>query len=382
MATIAPFPSISPKQHEEKLQHPERLAALETTGLMDTLPEHVFDRAVRLATEMIGAPIGLMALVDGERQFFKAQIGLPEHVAATRQTSLRHSFCQYVVTAGEPLAVVDAREHELLRNNLAVPELGVVAYLGIPIRTPDGQAVGSFCAIDVVPHEWSEREQRVLTDIAGMVESEIALRQEAASRQLLVCELNHRVKNLFAVVGGMIELTSRMSATPEEMAKAVRGRIVALSRAHELIRPAVTLESAKRADVSLQALVSALIEPHLNHANDHLTIDGPTLTLGASAATKLTLVLHELATNAGKYGALSVQEGWLEVTWKLVNERLVLDWSETSGPPIAAPPLRRGFGSKLIEMTVTGHLHGELETEWRARGVHHRITVPLVRLEA
>ncbi|WP_138468291.1 HWE histidine kinase domain-containing protein [Poseidonocella sp. HB161398] len=374
------FPPGVPADHEDRLKDPDRLTALERSALLDTLPEEAFDRAVRLATSVIGAPVGLLSLVDSERQFFKAQTGLPEAVACNRGTPLSQSFCQYVVTSGRPLSVSDARIHPLLSKNGAVSGLGVVAYMGVPIRGPDGQVLGSFCGIDSQPRQWGARELAVLEDLGAIIESEIRLRQEISTRQLLVGELNHRVKNLFSVVSGMIGMTARGAESPAEMSEALRGRINALARAHDLIRPVVTQQSEGRADVSLQALVVTLLEPHLMRQDDHVTVTGPTLSLGAGGATNLALVLHEFATNAAKYGALSVPEGHLAVTWTTEGGRLLLDWTETGGPAVEVPAAA-GFGSRLVDMTVRGHFRGSMETDWRPDGLHRQLVLPLGRVE-
>ncbi|MEM0900033.1 MAG: GAF domain-containing protein [Pseudomonadota bacterium] len=145
---------------------------------MDSPIEDTFDRAVRLATRILGAPVGLLSLVDGERQFFKAQIGLPEPSATDRQTPLTHSFCQHVVAANAPLSVRDAREDPLVKDNLAIPDLGVIAYLGVPVHAPSGHVLGSFCAIQSEPRDWTAQEREALEDIAATIETEIALRKE------------------------------------------------------------------------------------------------------------------------------------------------------------------------------------------------------------
>ena len=376
------FPPEQPADHLARLANPDRLAALERSALMDTMPEEAFDRAVRLATEVIGVPVGLLSLVDSDRQFFKAQIGLPEPFACTRQTPLSHSYCQFVVTTDRPLAVSDARQHPLLKESGAVPDLAAIAYLGVPIHAPDGQVLGSFCALDDRPHDWTERELRVLSDLATMIESEIRLRQEIANRQLLVHELNHRVKNLFTVVSGMIGMTARNALSPAEMSQVLRGRIHALARAHDLIRPVVDDDMGARTAVSLQALLVTLLEPHLMRRDDHIRINGPTLALGPGGATNLALVLHEFATNAAKYGALSVPDGELDIRWSCAGNQLLLVWSETKAPGQVEPPSQAGFGSRLVDLTVRGHFHGRMETQWRPDGLEHRLDLSLARIEA
>src|ERR1035438_504511 len=110
-----------------------RLAALRDLGILDTEPEEDFDRFTRLATELLGVPVSLVSLVAGDRQFFKSQQGLPQLWADARQTPLSHSFCQHVVKSGKRLVVEDASESALVSDNLAVRDLGVIAYAGMPL---------------------------------------------------------------------------------------------------------------------------------------------------------------------------------------------------------------------------------------------------------
>ncbi|MFL5561873.1 MAG: ATP-binding protein [Gemmatimonadaceae bacterium] len=162
-------------RHAE-LDDPERLAALRHSALLDTPAEEAFDRLTRLATEILGVPVSLVSLVDGDRQFFKSAIGLPEPWASRRETPLSHSFCQHVVRGVMPLVVNDARLDPILSSNLAVSEIGVVAYAGIPIVDSGGHALGSFCAIDSKPRQWTDHEIRILRELTALVVSEIELR--------------------------------------------------------------------------------------------------------------------------------------------------------------------------------------------------------------
>jgi PAS domain S-box-containing protein len=162
------------------VQDPARLATLASLDLLDAPAEEAFDRLTRLATAVTGAPIALVSLVDNKRQFFKSAVGLPEPWSTRRETPLSHSFCQHVVARAEPLIISDAREHPLVRGNLAVPDLGVVAYAGIPLLLSTGEVLGSLCAIDTNPREWADRDIAALTDIAASVISEIELRQASA----------------------------------------------------------------------------------------------------------------------------------------------------------------------------------------------------------
>lgn len=156
------------------LAAPERMAELQQTRLLDSPPEASFDMLTRLATKLLGTRTALMTLIDKDRQFFKSQTGLGEPWATARQTRLSHSFCQWVVSGREELVVKDATQHPMLRKNLAIQDLGVVAYAGVPVHGKNGEAVGSFCAIDSSPREWSEDDLSTLRQLASEAERLLA----------------------------------------------------------------------------------------------------------------------------------------------------------------------------------------------------------------
>jgi GAF domain-containing protein len=151
-----------------------RLRAVQATGLLDTPAAAAFDRLTELVRKVLVVPVALLTLIDRDRQFFKSQRGLVEPWATRRQTPLSHSFCKHVVWTREPLIVTDAREHPELRENLAVPELGVVAYAGVPLITDDGHALGSLCAIDSRPRVWTSGQIQLLGDLGQLAITEIS----------------------------------------------------------------------------------------------------------------------------------------------------------------------------------------------------------------
>lgn len=203
------------------------------------------------------------------------------------------------------------------------------------------------------------------------------------TQDLLVRELNHRIKNLFAVTNGVVSLSARSAGTPQEMAKAIRGRLEALARAHELIIPALGGggEAIKRG-TTLDALVTAIASPYREQEGDRarLAIKGPNVPLGGQAVTSLALVLHELATNATKYGALSSSKGHIAISWSIGEGALSLIWEERGGPAVAGPPLGQGFGSLLARRSIEGQLGGVLAYDWKAEGLIVRLSTPMERL--
>ncbi len=157
-----------------RVDSPERVAAVHATGLLDAAESPGLRRLTHLASRLLGTPTALVSLVLDDRQVFASHLGLPSRWAALGQTPLSHSFCRHVVDGDRPFVVTDARENPLVRGNPAIDEIGVVAYAGMPIRV-DGQLLGSFCAIDNSPREWSEQDLAVLEDLAAAVSSEIEL---------------------------------------------------------------------------------------------------------------------------------------------------------------------------------------------------------------
>jgi signal transduction histidine kinase len=173
---------------EAIVRDPERLAALYDLALLDSAVEPAFDRLTRLATKLLQVPTALFSLVDEDRQFFKSCIGLPDPWSSERQTPLSHSFCQYAVASNEPFIIEDARIHPLVATNLAIRDLDVVAYAGIPLVTSRGFAIGTFCVIDKEPRRWSSDDLETLRDLASMVITEIELRSEIIERQRMARE--------------------------------------------------------------------------------------------------------------------------------------------------------------------------------------------------
>ncbi|MCG7394779.1 PAS domain-containing protein [Microvirga sp. ACRRW] len=211
--------------------------------------------------------------------------------------------------------------------------------------------------------------------------SDVTERHTFEEAQLLLTrELNHRVKNLFAIANGMVSMTARTAKDPKEMATALRGRLSALSRAHELVQPAAAMGHGAGPDVDLARLCEAVLEPYRQVGTDRVGIEGPSVHVGSNTTTSLALVLHELATNAAKYGCLSSPEGRLSIRWTIHDEAVDLMWAESGGPVIETPPNFQGFGTQLSQRSIAGQLGGTLEQEWLPEGLRVHMILPLSRL--
>lgn len=161
-----------------RLVNPQRLTAVRETGLLDTPAEAVFDDLAQLAAQMTGMPLSFITFVDGQRSYWKATIGtgIAPDDTVSRQNSVQESFCQYLITTDGPVVVTDAASDELTWDNPSVEKMGVRAWAGYPVRSPDGSVLGSFCVVDTQPHQFSDVDLRVLSTLAAVASREVALR--------------------------------------------------------------------------------------------------------------------------------------------------------------------------------------------------------------
>jgi PAS domain S-box-containing protein len=229
-----------------------------------------------------------------------------------------------------------------------------------PIRNTAGQVVGaSKVARDITERRQAQEQQR-----------------------LLLREMDHRVKNLFTVASSVVALSARSAGSAAELASAVQERLSALARAHALTVSTVSdSDRAAERSTTLHALVDAIAAPYVTAGGDgRIAVTGPDVPITGRAMTSLALLLHEFATNAAKYGALSVPTGRVEVDCFEQGDAFRLAWAERGGPSIRDQSMIEGFGSLLARLTVTGQLGGELSREWRPEGLVVRLSMLRERL--
>jgi PAS domain S-box-containing protein len=209
------------------------------------------------------------------------------------------------------------------------------------------------------------------------VVQDVTARKEAEERQkFLMDELNHRVKNTLATVQSLAAQTAQGTDSPQEFRRSFEGRLIALSQAHD------QLTRRHWASADLRAIVTAAVAPYLTPGQERVAIEGDDVTVMPRVALTLAMVLHELTTNAVKYGALSVPAGRVAVLWRVVQApsqeaRLWIEWRESGGPPVAAPS-RQGFGSRFIEGSIDVELQGTARLHFDAAGLRCTIEVPHV----
>ena len=217
------------------------------------------------------------------------------------------------------------------------------------------------------------RGQGADAGIVGRVMSGIFLdvtgrKQAEEGSELLAGEMSHRVKNLLAIATGLTQLTARSAKSVEDMASKLTKRLTALGRAHDLVRP---LPDNQGRAALLGDLISILLAPYDETAafSGRIRVAVARMGIGERTATALAMVVHELATNSVKYGSLSCETGFLDVTSKIEDDDIFVIWAETGGPPITESPVLKGFGSQLIARSVSGQLGGELVYEWQMTGL-------------
>lgn len=198
--------------------------------------------------------------------------------------------------------------------------------------------------------------------------------KQAEERQLLLTrELQHRVKNTLAMVNALANQTLRRAANVQDGLAAFSARLIALSHAHDI------LTQTSWTSAPIGAIVAQSLESHRLEDGTRFVWSGPDIRLNAKQSLALALALHELATNAAKYGALSGDEGRVEIDWRIEGgslPRLVFEWRESGGPPVQAPS-KRGFGSRLIEQSLAMEFGGEVQIDYHPSGVVCRIDAPL-----
>ncbi len=204
-------------------------------------------------------------------------------------------------------------------------------------------------------------------------------KQAEEGHELLAGEMSHRVKNLLAIASGLTSMTSRSTTSTVEMAKELTLRLTALGRAHDLIRP---LPGHEGKAALLGDLLTVLLAPYddLGAFSGRIRVSVPRMGVGEASATTLAMVVHELATNSLKYGALSSPTGTLDVSCALPDPEIVITWTERGGPPVSAPEGAGGFGSRMVTRSMSAQLGGSIDRQWLKDGIVVTIKIDKDRL--
>lgn len=202
-----------------------------------------------------------------------------------------------------------------------------------------------------------------------------ARKQAEEAHELLAGEMSHRVKNLLTIAAGLTQLTSRSAQSVEDMARELTQRLMALDRAHELVRP---LPNKQGKAALLGDLLAILLAPYDDTGpfTGRLRVAVPRMGLGERSAVTLAMIFHELATNSVKHGCLSAKAGMLDVASRSDGEDLVIVWAESGGPEIKGEPVRSGFGTSYVAQAVSRQFRGAIEYDWQHSGLVCTLQIP------
>ena len=262
----------------------------------------------------------------------------------------------------------DTREVERLKRSIAEEEVCVVELLN---HRKDGSTFWN--ALHVGPIYDEDGSLRYFFGSQWDVTNVVAARAQAQQQRVLMRELNHRIKNLFAVISSIVTLSGRNETSVDAMVSKARERVMALGRAHEAT---LSPSGSKGEPADLHTLIETVLRPYRVNTPGRVVVDGPFLSLPADLVTPIGLVTHELATNAVKHGALGVAEGSVAVRWRRKEGELLMEWEEKGGAgTVTNDPEQEGMGSRIVRSTIAS-VGGSIRWTWRPAGLAVDISLP------
>ncbi len=207
-----------------------------------------------------------------------------------------------------------------------------------------------------------------------------AAKRNAELSEVMSRELSHRIKNIFAVISGLITLSPQNSPEVRQFAENLKARVAALGQAQEFVRPHSEHSAPRFGGAMLHTMIRDLMTPYPAIDTGHIRIEGDNIQIDDNSATPIALTVHELATNAAKYGALSEHAGEILISTAVRETSLELRWIETGGPAVTGAPVRYGFGTILSEISIVNQLGGTISRTWDTAGLQVHVSVPLSQL--
>lgn len=367
----------------------EKLALQDLAARMADRPDEVLPRFVDLAMEMTGGVSAGLSLYEEDPApgVFRWQY-LRGLLAPFNGATTPRNFSPCGITLDRNGPVLSSHPERVYNwiseANIVVPEV-----LLVPLYLGGKAPLGTLWIVSDKEGHFDSGHARVMTELASfvgialrMLQSEQRLQRSLDEQQTLAMEMGHRVKNLFAMIDGMVRISAKDTTSKDDLARVLSGRVHALADAHALVRRNFGAGDAARA-TDLVALVRTILRPYERRTDDaasRFAVQGPAIMCGDQATNGMALVLHELATNAAKYGALKAADGRVEVTWLAEGANVVLRWIERDGPRIESSPDVSGFGSALAQTMIVKQFGGSLDYDWRPSGLAVRISVPLESL--
>ncbi len=383
-------------------EHEHSTWSLAVADLVTGGSDEAFGRVTRLATRLLSVPASFVAILDGTQQILKGESGVPASAVVEegeiRLLPVDSPFLRAVVDAGHAILVEDVEADGGFASDSVLRALGAGSVMGLPIGLPDGTTVGCFCVIGAALRDWTSEDRGLLEDLRGVLSAEFALRQEVKQRKhleqrtfLMSREMEHRIKNSLSSVQALILLSVREGQSPSEIRNDLLERVASLAKTQSLL--------ADRGGKG--ALFADIVSAELQHfgIGTNVWIEGPEVLVGKDDAVSVAMVVHELATNATKHGALAPQvKGGVAVRWQkdLRDGQAALShrartsrstrWEEWFGGGPLPEAVRQagefGFGTELLETLVLRQMRGAMSRELTPGGLLFTATVRLAEVPA
>lgn len=356
----------------------EKQAIQDLAQQMADRPTEIIPRLVALAMEICDGVSAGVSVLDPETNRFR-WLGVQGALAAMQGVTVprENSPAGICMDIGGPVLMGHPGRAFGWMQGGAVP---VSELLLVPLQSKGASPLGTLWVIAKEAGHFDSGHARSMSDLAAfaaialrMIQSEERLSQALSIQQTLAEEMNHRVRNVFVLAESMVRLSARSAASKEDLAAKLMGRLHALADAHALVRRRFDQTPWEGTDFG--EILTRILLPH---DEGRSIVRGPTLAVGEQSVNSLALLFHELATNAAKYGSLSVDQGAVEIEWDADEKDISLQWREAGGPT-TKPSERQGNGVRLINAT-THQLGGKIEYDWRPEGLIVRLRLPIASL--
>ena len=356
----------------------EKHAMQDLAQQMADRPTEIIPRLVALAMEICDGVSAGVSVLDPETNRFR-WLGVQGALAAMQGVTVprENSPAGLCLDIGGPVLFAQpGRAFGWMQGGV----LPVSELLLVPLQSKGAAPLGALWVIAKEAGHFDSGHARAMGELATfaaialrMIQSEKRLSQALRIQETLANEMNHRVKNVFALTEGMVRLSTHSAVSKEDLAATLMGRLHALAEAHALVGR--RFDQMPWAGADFGGVLTRILLPH---DEGRSIVRGPALSVGERAVTSVALLFHELATNAAKYGSLSVDQGAVEIEWEADERDMRLQWREAGGP-ITKPPERQGNGVKVVNGTIQ-QLGGTIDYDWRPQGLIARLRLPIASL--
>lgn len=352
---------------------PMRLATLRSYDILDTPRETDFDEIVELVAKICDVPISVINLIDEDRQWFKAEVGL-----GTRETPLETSICSHVILESDYVEIHDTHADPRTRDNeLCMPEDGLRFYAGVLLTAPNGLPIGTLCVLDYKPNKLDDLQKQALTTLARSVMRELDLRVALRDQQILRDEMDHRVKNSLQTIASLVRVYKTRTTSADEVKAAfdaISRRISAVAALHEALHT-----SPDSSSVQLDKYLSQIADHLRASAPDHVEIrcTAEPISVSPKVASAIAVIVSESVANSLKHAFGVRADGRIDIALSRLPDSLIITCKDNGGSvaDLAAPVSSTGLGLRLVKAACT-QVGGQLVSEQRDDGYYVELTIP------